>query len=62
MDLKTDDHLLQMLKKSAAHRPNSDELQKQRVSFVYGLMNNSSEMTKSRIQEVLAEHDGLRNS
>ena len=59
MEIKTDEKLLQALKRAAGHKPTAAELKEQRVSFIFGSMKNSSNVTRSRIAELLKEHDGV---
>lgn len=60
-DLKTDAALLMALEKSSTRKQTADEIREQRVSFIYGAINNKTDVTRSRIQEVLAEQQGIGN-
>lgn len=59
-DIKTDAHLIQAIEAAAQRRPTTDEVQRQRVSFIMGSVSQSDHLTKSRIQAVLADQNGGR--
>ncbi len=55
---KTDPRLLRSLKRAAKRELTSEEIQKQRVSFVYGNLPNGSTLTIDQVEKVLAKLDG----
>ena len=59
-ELRTSPALLRALAKAMEREPTADEIQRQRVSFIMGAV-KSEDVTKSRIQEVLAKQDGVRD-
>lgn len=61
-DLKTDQELLDALRKSATRVPTAEELEKQRVSFIVGSLSPTSTITRSQVQEVLAKQEGKKRA
>ena len=61
VDLKTNPALLEALHRAAQRKPTADEIQRQRVSFIMSAVNSKGDVTASRIQEVLAEQEGIRS-
>jgi hypothetical protein len=59
-NLKTDASLLLALKKSAEHTPTSAEIEEQRVSFIMGALKTTNNITRSEVQEILAQQGGKR--
>lgn len=59
-DLKTKESTLNALRKASQYRPTAEELQKQRVSFIMGNLKKGSEVTRAKIQEVLAKQEGVK--
>ena len=57
-DLKTDHALLERLKAAASASLTAEELREQRVSFIIGSLGKDSSITRERVKEVLAEHEG----
>lgn len=58
IDLKTDLDLLNRLQSAARRSPTKQELDAQRVSFVYGNMPKESSMTRHQVEEALARFEG----
>lgn len=58
LKLKTDNSLLEALKKASEERPNHNELLEQRVSFIFGSLKAESSMTHDRIKKILVEQEG----
>lgn len=56
--VQTSADVLRALREAASYRPTSEELHKQRVSYIYGILNYNSNVTRARIEEVLAEQEG----
>lgn len=59
-ELKTSELLLAALKEASKRGLTAEELNKQRISFIMGSLKESSTVTRSRIQEVLAEQEGKK--
>lgn len=55
-DLKTKSSLLSALGNASTKKISAEEIREQRVSFIYGSIKTG--VTRSRIQEVLAEQQG----
>jgi hypothetical protein len=60
--LKTKDSLLQALREASKRVLTAEELHKQRVSFIWGSLKDSSEVTRARIEQVLAQQEGRKAS
>ncbi len=58
--IKTDPKLLDRLHEAAKREPTAAELHQQRVSFILGSLKESSSVTRSLIEEVLAEQQGKK--
>jgi hypothetical protein len=54
----TDRRLLLRLKSAAKHEMTTEELRRQRVSFVFGNLPENSPMTKHQVELALAKLDG----
>lgn len=50
--------LTERLKAAAARPMTSEELWRQRVSFVYGQLGADSTLTKPEVEAILARHEG----
>lgn len=62
ISLKTDAELLNVIKKTAAKKPSAQELIEQRVSYVFGLLDDDSPLTKEQVRKVILEHVGTANT
>jgi hypothetical protein len=60
-NLKTKESTLQALEKASHKTPTSDEIRKQRISFIMGSLNKNSHVTRAKVQELLAEQEGLKS-
>ncbi|MGA2493734.1 MAG: hypothetical protein ABSF67_12375 [Roseiarcus sp.] len=60
--LKTDPGLLQKLMAAASHDLTTEQLRKQRVSFIMGSLKRESPITRDKIQKVLAAHEGDKSA
>jgi len=60
--LKTSSELLDLLAAAARRKPTSDEIERQRVSFIMSTVKENSDVTVSRIKEVLADQDGNKRT
>lgn len=56
--MKSNAKLLQKLKQASEKKQTPQEIREQRVSFIYGSIDNKKGVTRSRIQEILAEQEG----
>jgi hypothetical protein len=61
-DLKTNESLLEALKRSTTRVPTAEELEKQRVSFVMGSLGRKSTATRSQVQDMLAKQEGKKRA
>ena len=59
-ELKTRDSVLKALEAARHHRPTPEELHRQRVSFIFGSLKDSSNVTRERIESILASKEGKR--
>lgn len=59
MELKTSATLLTALGNASSKKQTADEIKEQRVSFIFGSIDEKSGVTRSRIQEVLEEQQGI---
>lgn len=57
-EIRTDADLLRRLKEAARRPVTAEELQRQRVSFVFGNMDEKSSMTRGDVERVLDRADG----
>lgn len=58
-DVKTRASLLEALRQAAERPMTADEIARQRVSFVMGALGDKSNLTRARVQEILAQQDGV---
>ncbi len=57
-EIKTDESLLKRLK-AAAQRPMTEQqVKEQRVSFILGMVGESSNVTREKVESVLARQEG----
>ena len=59
-DLHTKESLLRALKVASARPLTAAELQRQRVSYILGILKDDSGITRARVEEVLAEQEGKK--
>lgn len=57
-NLQTDQGLINRLKVAAARELTAEEVNKQRISYILGTLKDESTVTRSKIRDVLAEHEG----
>jgi hypothetical protein len=57
-DMKTDAKLLERLQRAASKPITKSELERQRVSFVYGNLPKGSTLTKDRVEHKIRENEG----
>lgn len=60
--LKTDQRMLESIQRAASKQVTAEELLAQRVSFVYGSMDNKSTVTKDRVRQVILGLAGTANA
>ena len=58
LQLKTDEALLEKIKKAADIKQNAEQILEQRVSFIFGSMDKDSTITRDRIRKALLEQGG----
>jgi len=56
--LKTDDALIRRLEQSVKKQLTKEELEQQRISFVYGNLPNKSTITRDRVARKIKENEG----
>jgi len=57
-NLKTNEHLIQRLQESASKPLSRDELERQRVSFVFGNLPQDSTITRDRVERKIKMNEG----
>jgi len=57
-DVETREDLIRALEIAARKRLNSDQLHKQRVSYILGALSEEKGITRERIEQVLATQEG----
>lgn len=62
MSLKTDAGLLEVMRTTASKKLSSEEQLEQRVSYVYGLLHDSSNVTKEQVRRAILEQVGVLGS
>ena len=60
LDLKSTEHLLRAIEKAKSRKMTRQEMDEQRVSFVYSAMSENSHVTRARVREILIEKEGVR--
>lgn len=58
LKLKTDSSLLKALKEASSKKPDAEELAEQRVSFIFGSLDEDNSMTHDQIKQILDEQEG----
>ncbi len=61
-DIKTKPALLEALKLAASMQQTAEEIQKQRVSFIMGMLRDSSTVTRAKVSQVLADQQGRKSA
>jgi hypothetical protein len=61
-DLKTNSSLLEALKRASKRGPSSEEIEKQRLSFVMGSLKSTNHITRAEVQQILNNHEGKKAS
>ncbi len=57
--LKTNGALLEALKNAASKKTSAQDVLEQRVSFVYGSISSTSNVTREHVRQVIAKQEGL---
>lgn len=55
---RTDQRLLEALRKASTRRLSQAELEEQRVSFVYSAMSERAHVTRDQVREILKDQRG----
>ena len=58
--LQTNQTLLQALEAASSRHITPDEMHKQRVSYIMGILKETSGVTRERVENVLAEQEGRK--
>lgn len=61
-DLQTNKSLLKKLHEAASQDLTVEELRKQRVSYVMGILKDTSSVTREQVQNVLAHQEGKKSA
>ena len=61
-DLMTKPALLEALKKAATTPQTPEEIHKQRVSFIMGMLKEDSTVTRAKVSQVLAAQEGRKSA
>ncbi len=59
-DIKTEQRLLAALKSAATTQLTSAEMQKQRISFVMGMIGDKSTVTREQVKNIVEKQEGKR--
>ena len=59
LNLKTDDSLLSALRNAATKKQTANEIQEQRISFVFGSLDSDSDVTKEQIRQIISAEKGF---
>lgn len=59
-NLKTEQSLLETLRSAAAHEPSAAEIHEQRISFIMGSLKDDSTVSREKVSQVLADHEGKK--
>jgi hypothetical protein len=57
---KTSEALVKALQNATARSLGPEEIEQQRVSFIMGSLSSNSNVTRARVEEVLAEQEGKK--
>jgi hypothetical protein len=60
--LYTSPELIERMEAASQMTPSENDILEQKISFILGAMSSDSDITKERVEEVLARHDGRRLS
>ncbi len=59
-ELRTNEALLDALRRASPRTPSFDQLDKQRLSFVMGALPEENDMTREEVQEALERQEGKK--
>lgn len=59
-NIQTNEALLRALAEASPRSPSFDQLDKQRLSFVMGVLPEENEMTREEVQDVLEQQEGRK--
>lgn len=58
VEVKTEESLLNALKRATEKTPSAEEIHNQRVSFIMGTVKEHSDVTRDKVEEILARQEG----
>ncbi len=61
-EAKTSERLLKALRRASKHTLTAEEIERQRVSFIMGSLEPDSNVTRDRVEKILAKQEGRRAS
>ena len=61
-NLHTDPKLLAKLEESATRQMSEDEIRKQRVSYVMGMLKEDSPLTRERVRDIINQQQGNKSA
>ena len=61
-NIYTSKELLEKMRAASRRHPSEQDILKQKVSFILGAVSSDSDITKEKVEEVLARHEGRRIS
>lgn len=61
-EVKTKPSLLQALREAAMMPQTAEEIEKQRVSFIMGMLKDDSTVTRAQVRQVLAAQEGRKSA
>lgn len=58
ISIKTESRLIDALREAVQKEPTRAEIEKQRVSYVYGFMGHTSTMTRAEVERLVEKQEG----
>lgn len=59
LSLKSSDKMLADLKNAANSKQTAEQINEQRISFIYGSVKESANITRAKIKDILSEKQGI---
>ncbi len=59
--LQTDRTLLDDLRRASKRYPSFDQIERQRLSFVMGMLSWDNPLTRDQVEQLISAHNGQRN-
>ena len=59
-NVETDPQLLERMRAATTNFQSNDAIFEQKTSFIQGAMSSDSDISKERVEEILARHEGRR--